>query len=239
MDLTKYLRHWPTTRLICISRLAKNASGIFLGQLRHHVERGRTERPGTDRDPRARNGTERPTLLIGFDLNNWNQPPVASTLSSVYHGWCISKVWIAQKLNRNNMTMEIRKLKDPFLKHHYESQVYIWTWFSLKFDAVSMFSMAKSHHFWPCLLPQRGGAARQDHFAHPGLTELLGFLMMLMFPPPNHSFNSDLPWNKPSVLEIPRSGNLHLCLWMSSMCLGHFVLMIGSGRMSDNDVVYI
>ena len=63
MDLTKYLRHWPTTRLICISRLAKNAGGIFLGELRHHVERGRTERPGTDRDPRARNGTERPTLL--------------------------------------------------------------------------------------------------------------------------------------------------------------------------------
>ena len=33
-----------------------------MGRLAHHVERGRTERTGTDRDPRARNGTERRTL---------------------------------------------------------------------------------------------------------------------------------------------------------------------------------
>ena len=63
-DLEIYLIHWPTTPPICISRLSLNAGDIFTGRLPHHMERGRTERNGPDRDPRARNGPARPSLLV-------------------------------------------------------------------------------------------------------------------------------------------------------------------------------
>ena len=35
MDLTTYLIHWPTTRLICISKLSENADDLFSGRLAH------------------------------------------------------------------------------------------------------------------------------------------------------------------------------------------------------------
>ena len=55
-NLEIYLIHWPTTPPICISRLSLNAGGIFTGRLPQHMDRGRPDRAGPDRDPRARTG---------------------------------------------------------------------------------------------------------------------------------------------------------------------------------------